>query len=67
MGTWGMVVVILAGINFVLTIMAIINCLTGKMELDKKIYWTIFIIVVPVIGMGVYWLLKKKFFQPANN
>lgn len=44
----------------VLDIIAIIDVIKSSMETGKKVLWILLVIVLPVIGMVVYFLLGKK-------
>jgi hypothetical protein len=43
----------------VLDIIAILDCLKRPMETGKKALWIILIIVLPVVGMILYFLLGR--------
>ena len=44
----------------VLDVVAIIDLLKGSMDTAKKILWIILILVLPLIGMALYFLIGKK-------
>jgi len=44
----------------VLDIIAIIDALKSSMDTGKKILWVILILILPVIGMVLYFLIGKK-------
>jgi len=51
---------ILIGLVIVLfSIIAIIDALRGPLSVEKKILWVVLIIVVPLIGIILYFLLGK--------
>jgi len=45
---------------FVLDIIAIVNCLKSSLSSGKKALWIILILILPLIGMILYFLLGKK-------
>lgn len=47
-------------IVLVLDILAIIDCIKRPMGTDKKILWVVLIILLPLIGMILYYLLGRK-------
>ena len=50
---------ILGLIIFALDIIAIIDCAKRNMDTGKKILWIVLIIVLPVIGLILYFLLGR--------
>jgi hypothetical protein len=44
----------------ILDIIAIVDALKSSMDTGKKALWIILILVLPVIGMVLYFLLGKK-------
>jgi len=44
----------------VLDIIAIIDVLKSSMATGKKVLWIILILVLPVVGMVLYFLIGKK-------
>ncbi len=44
----------------VLDIIAIVDVLKSSMDTGKKALWIILIIILPVIGMALYFLIGKK-------
>jgi hypothetical protein len=44
----------------VLDIIAIVDTLKSSMDTGKKALWIILILVLPVIGMVLYFLIGKK-------
>ncbi len=44
----------------VLDIIAIVDALKSSMDTGKKALWIILILLLPVIGMVLYFLLSKK-------
>jgi len=51
---------ILGLIVLVLDIIAIVDTLKSSMDTGKKALWIILILVLPVIGMVLYFLIGKK-------
>ena len=51
---------ILGLVVLVLDIMAIVDCIKSSMPSDKKLLWIILIILLPVVGLILYYLLGKK-------
>ena len=43
-----------------LDIIAIVDVLKSSMDTGKKALWIILILVLPVIGMALYFLIGKK-------
>jgi hypothetical protein len=44
----------------VLDIIAIVDALKSSMDTGKKALWIILILILPVIGMVLYFLIGKK-------
>lgn len=44
----------------VLDIIAIVDALKSSMDTGKKALWVILILILPVIGMVLYFLIGKK-------
>ena len=44
----------------VLDIVAIVNVVQSAMDNGKKILWVLLIVLLPVIGMVLYFLIGKK-------
>jgi hypothetical protein len=51
---------ILGLIVLVLDIIAIVDALKSSMDTGKKALWIILILILPVIGMALYFLIGKK-------
>lgn len=51
---------ILGLVVLVLDIIAIVDALKSSMDTGKKALWIILILVLPVIGMVLYFLIGKK-------
>ncbi|MBM3251892.1 MAG: PLDc_N domain-containing protein [Candidatus Omnitrophica bacterium] len=47
-------------IVLVLDIVAIVDIIKGNMETAKKILWVILVLILPLIGMVLYFLVAKK-------
>ncbi len=47
-------------IVFVLDIVAIVDCVQSSMDSTKKLLWVLLILILPVLGMILYFLLAKK-------
>jgi len=46
-------------IILVLDIMAIIDCINTQKDSGKKILWIVLILLLPVVGLILYYLLGK--------
>ena len=44
----------------VLDILAIIDCFKGSKPTGQKVLWVILILVLPLIGLLLYWFLGRK-------
>ena len=51
---------ILGLLVLVLDIIAIVDALKSSMDTGKKALWIILILILPVVGMVLYFLLGKK-------
>ena len=51
---------ILGLVILVLDIIAIVDALKSSMDTGKKALWIILIIILPVVGMALYFLIGKK-------
>jgi len=51
---------ILGLIILVLDIVAIVDALKSSMSTGKKALWVILILILPVVGMVLYFLIGKK-------
>ncbi|MFC1514795.1 PLDc N-terminal domain-containing protein [Candidatus Omnitrophota bacterium] len=51
---------ILGLVVLVLDIIAIIDAVKSSMDTGKKVLWIIIILVLPVLGMILYFLIGKK-------
>jgi hypothetical protein len=52
-GTLGLIILFL-------DIIAILDVLKSSMDTGKKVLWVVLILILPVIGMALYFLLGKK-------
>ncbi len=44
----------------VLDVLAIINVFKSSLPTGKKVLWIVLILLLPVIGLILYWLLGRK-------
>nr|MBU1327629.1 PLD nuclease N-terminal domain-containing protein [Candidatus Omnitrophota bacterium] len=51
---------ILGLLVLILDIIAIVDALKSSMDTGKKALWIILILVLPVVGMVLYFLIGKK-------
>ena len=51
---------ILGLLIFVLDIIAIIDVLKSSVDTGKKALWILLILILPVVGMIIYFLIGKK-------
>ena len=51
---------ILGVLVLVLDIIAIVDALKSSMDTGKKALWIILILILPVVGMALYFLIGKK-------
>ena len=47
-------------IVLVVDIIAIVDCLKSSMDTGKKTLWIILILILPVVGLILYFLVGKK-------
>ena len=47
-------------IVFVLDIIAIIDCVKTVKEMGKKVLWIALIVILPLIGLILYYVIGKK-------
>lgn len=47
-------------VAFVLAIIALVDILKGPMNTNKKLLWVFIVLLLPVIGMILYFILEKK-------
>jgi hypothetical protein len=50
---------IISLIIFVLDIVAIVDCLQNQKDTQKKILWILLILLLPVVGLILYYLMGK--------
>jgi hypothetical protein len=53
-------ITILGLIIFILDIIAIVDVLKSSMETGKKALWIILILILPVVGMILYFLMGER-------
>jgi len=51
---------IIALVILILDIIAIIDCIKSSMATGKKVLWILLILILPVVGLILYYLLGKK-------
>ncbi len=51
---------ILGPVVFILDILALVDCWKSGMDQNKKILWTILILILPLVGLILYYLVGKK-------
>ena len=51
---------ILGIVIFALDIIAIVDCIQSSMDSMKKVLWILLILVLPLVGMLLYFLIAKK-------
>jgi hypothetical protein len=51
---------ILGLIVLILDIIAIVDCVKSTLESGKKILWIVLIVLLPIIGLILYFLVGKK-------
>lgn len=51
---------ILGLILLVLNIIAIVDCLKNVKDAGKKILWIVLILILPVVGLLLYYFVGKK-------
>jgi ABC-type molybdate transport system permease subunit len=44
----------------VLDIIAIASVLTGRSSVERKVLWTVLVLILPVVGMVLYYLIGKN-------
>ena len=44
----------------ILDIVAIVDAVKSSMETGKKVLWVILVLVLPIVGMVLYFLIGKK-------
>ncbi len=45
---------------FILDIVAIVSVLAGNTSLERKLLWTVIILLLPFIGMILYFLMGRS-------
>ena len=46
-------------IVFVLDVVAIVDCLQNQKDTQKKIFWILLILLLPLVGLILYYLTGK--------
>ena len=44
----------------VLDLIAMVDCLKSEAPMEKKLLWILLVLILPVVGMILYFLLGKK-------
>ena len=44
----------------VLDIIAIVDCIKGSLTTGKKVLWIVLILILPVVGLILYYLLGRS-------
>ncbi len=52
--------VVFAPLVFILQLIAIFDVVTGPKETGEKILWTLLILLLPLVGLILYYLLGKE-------
>ena len=47
-------------IVLILDIVAIMDCVKSSLDKGKKILWVVIVLVLPLLGMVLYFLIGKK-------
>jgi hypothetical protein len=50
---------ILGLVVLVLDIIAIVDCIKSSMTVGKKVLWIVLVLILPLVGMILYFLLGK--------
>jgi len=50
---------VLGLVILVLDILAIVNCVQSSMETGKKVLWVVLILILPLIGLVLYYLVGR--------
>jgi len=50
---------VLGLVILVLDILAIVNCVQSSMETGKKVLWIVLILILPLIGLILYYLVGR--------
>jgi len=52
--------VILAPLVFILQVIAVFDVVTGPKDTANKIFWTLIILLLPLLGLIFYYLIGKE-------
>ena len=44
----------------ILDIVAIVSVMSGRSSLERKVLWTVLVLILPVVGMVLYYLIGKN-------
>jgi len=55
-----MIITLVGLVIFILDIIAIVDVLKSSMDTGKKLLWILLILVLPVLGMILYFLLGER-------
>jgi hypothetical protein len=55
-----MIVPMIGLVIFILDIIAIVDVLKSSMDTGKKLLWILLILVLPVLGMVLYFLMGQR-------
>jgi hypothetical protein len=50
---------ILGVLVLILDIIAIVSVLSGRSSVERKVLWTLVVLILPVVGMVLYYLVGK--------
>ena len=59
-GTWQLLIIILAFSGIILTIMALVDILKSEFEKDNKIVWVLVVLFLNIFGALLYFAIGKK-------
>lgn len=45
---------------FILDIIAIVDIVKSSMDTGKKVLWVLLVVILPLVGMLLYFLIAKK-------
>jgi hypothetical protein len=51
---------ILGIIIIVLDVLAILDCLKSNGDIGRKVLWIVLILILPLVGLILYYLIEKK-------
>lgn len=44
----------------ILDIVAIVSVMSGRSSIERKVLWTVLVLILPVVGMVLYYLIGKN-------